>query len=198
MAEDIFDLKIALNLLPVMTDDETVTKQLIENIEYYDSVLSKSVCKKKLINFVLKSRLSQMAKLKLSLDYDKTDDLIRDMRRHLLPRKSSTAIQAKLQYVRQNERTVADYGKELSELFVDLTISQADGNSASYDILKPINEKYAIKRFADGLRNRRLSTIIAARNFDSLKDAIQSAQDEDVVTTSKSEEVFHIPSAHNT
>lgn len=198
MAEDTFDLKIALSLLPVMTDQEDVTKQLIENIEYYDSVLSKPICKKKLINFVLKSRLSQTAKLKLCLTYDTTDDLIRDMRRQLLPHKSPTAIQAKLQYVRQNEKTIADYGKQLSELFVDLTISQADGNSTSYDILKPINEKYAIKRFADGLRNRRLSTIIAARNFDSLKDAIQSAQDEEVLTTSKSEEIFYMQRPHST
>ncbi|KAG7295451.1 hypothetical protein JYU34_021634 [Plutella xylostella] len=41
----------------------------------------------------------------------------------------------------------------------------------------------AIKKFADGLRNRRLSTIIAARNFSSLKDAIQAAIDEEVTSS---------------
>lgn len=183
MSEETFDLKLALSLLPVMTDNEDNTKQLIESIEYYSSVLSKQGCKNKLIAFVLKSRLSQQAKLKLLSNYDNVDELIKDMRKLLLPRKSHTALQTKLQQCRQNNKTISDFGKEISELFVDLTISQADGNQKSYDVLRPLNEKQAIKRFADGLRDRRLSTIISARNYNSLTDAIQGAQDEEVQST---------------
>lgn len=94
------------------------------------------------------------------------------MRRQLLPQKPSTAIQVKLQLVKQNEQMVADYG--IVRTFLDLAISLTEGNCASYEILNPIKEKYAIKRFVDGLRNRWLSAIIAARNFDSLKDDIQT------------------------
>ncbi|CAG9091914.1 unnamed protein product [Plutella xylostella] len=65
-------------------------------------------------------------------------------------------------------------------MFVDLTISQADNNPNSYEILRPINEKLAIKRFADGLRNRRLGTIITARNYESLREAIRAAEDEEL------------------
>ncbi|KAJ8711444.1 hypothetical protein PYW07_008686 [Mythimna separata] len=189
-SETYFDLKIALNLLPVMNDDDDVTKKLIENIEYYDSILDKSECKKKLILFVLKSRLSQNAKLKLSSDYSSIEGLIKDMRQLLLPRKSPTALQTKLQRATQKNKSVADFGKEITELFVELTISQAEGDSTKYNVLKPINEKYAIKRFADGLGNDRLSTIIAARNFTSLKDAVQAAQDEEVSTSADSTEVL--------
>ncbi|XP_060809983.1 uncharacterized protein LOC132904069 [Amyelois transitella] len=121
-----FDLKTALHLMPCMNDTEANTKQLIDNIEYYDSLLD----------------------------------------------------------------TEQYFGMQLSNLFVDLTISQAEGNSNKYEILKPLNEKIAIKRFADGLRNRRLSTIIAARNFNSLKDAIQAAQDEEVSSSSGSGEIM--------
>ena len=185
-----FDLKTALNLLPVLTNEETVTKQLIDNIEYYDSILSKPECKQNLINFVLKSRLSQTAKLRLKSHYDTVKELVQDMRMELLPRKAATAIQSKLQKTRQNELSISDYGKELTELFVDLTISQASGDTKSYDILRPINEKFAIKQFADGLRNRRLSTIISARNYDSLKDAIQAAQDEEVSSAAVSGEIL--------
>lgn len=185
-----FDLKIALNLLPVMNDDEDVTKKLIENIEYYDSVIDGSECKKKLIMFVLKSRLSQSAKLKLSSNYSSTEALIKDMRQLLLAKKSATALQTKLQRATQKNKSVADFGKEITDLFVELTISQADGDSTKYNVLKPINEKYAIKRFADGLGNGRLSTIIAARNFSSLTDAIQAAQDEEVSTSADSTEVL--------
>lgn len=188
MSSESFDLKIALNLLPVMNDNDDTTKQLIEGIEYYSAVLSNEVCKNKLIQFVLKSRLSQKAKLLLCSKYDTIDDLIRDMRKILLPQKSYTALHAKLQQSRQNEKSISDFGRELSELFVDLTISQADGNSKNYEILRPLNEKLAIKRFSDGLRNRRTSTIIAARNFSSLSDAVQSAMDEELSAPSTSSE----------
>lgn len=200
MEGDRFDLKIALSLLHVMNDDDDNTKQLIEGIDYYDSVLTKPECKNKLIQFVLKSRLSQKAKLKLLPKYDTVHELIKDMRRYLLPKKSYTAIQTRLQKCRQNDKSITDFGKEISELFVDLTISQADGNSDNYDVLRPLNEKTAIKRFADGLRNRRLSTIIAARDFCSLTEAIQAAQDEvseEVPTSSNRAEVLGMYKYHN-
>lgn len=184
MAEDKFDLKIALSMLPIMNDTEEKTKQLIESIEYYDSVLTQPECKSKLICFVLKSRLSQQAKLRMLPKYNTTEDLIKDMRRLLLPIKSYTALQTKLQTCRQNNRTVSDFGKELSEIFVNLTVSQAAGDTNKYEVLRPLNEGLAIKKFADGLRDRRLSTIIAARNFSSLTEAIQAAQDEEVQSSS--------------
>lgn len=179
MAGEKFDLKIALSILPILNDNEDVTKQLIESIEYYSSVLSDGECNNKLIPFILKTRLSQKAKLKLKSKYENVTDLIKDMRLLLLPQKSHTALQAKLQSCRQQDKSISDFGKELSELFVDLTISQAQGNEESFGVLRPLNEKVAIKRFSDGLRNRRLSTIIAARDFSSLTDAVQAAQDED-------------------
>lgn len=192
-----FELKTALTLLPVMTDEEKITKQLIDGIEYYDSVL-KAESKTNLIQFVLKSRLSQSAKLKLNSAYTTTAELIKDMKSLLLPKKAATAIQSKLQNIRQNNMTVRDFGKEIAELFVDLTISQADGNADSFQVLKPLNEKMAIKRFADGLRNRRLSTIIAARGFNSLKDAVQAAQEEDEVTPGASGEILGMSTHYNT
>lgn len=187
---DIFEIKTALHLLPVMDDSSDNTKQLIESIEYYDSVLDKPGCKIKLIQFVLKNRLSQRAKLLLSSKYETVDELIKDMRKLLLPQKSYISIQTKLQNCKQYNKTVTDYGKEISELFVNLTISQAESDSAKYALLKPMNEKLAIKRFADGLRDRRLSTIIASRNCSSLTEAIQTAQDEETPGPSGSAEMI--------
>ncbi|KAF9788853.1 hypothetical protein SFRURICE_018429 [Spodoptera frugiperda] len=140
----------------------------------------------KKMNFVLKSRLSQGAKLKIKCSYSTVTDLINDMRKELLPQKSAPAIQDKLQKCRQNNLNIQDYGKEITEMFVELTIAQSSGNSDCYNILKPLNEKYAIKKFADGLRNRRLSTVITSRNYSSLKDAIQAAMEEDIGSASTS------------
>lgn len=192
-----FNIKTALSLLPVMTGSELNTKQLIDGIEYYDSVLTKTECKKNLIQFVLKSRLSPYAKLKLSQSYDTVSKLVTDMRVELLPKQAATAIQSRLQTIRQNDMSIKAFGDELSSLFVNLTISQANGKTEAYEVLKPLNENMAIKRFADGLRNRRLSTIIAARNFDSLKDAIQAAEDHEVDSSASQEILRMIPnSAH--
>ncbi|XP_028178494.1 uncharacterized protein LOC114365951 [Ostrinia furnacalis] len=174
-----FELKTAISLLPVMTDDENVTKQLISNIELYDSMLEDSA-KPALITFVLKSRLSESAKLRLCESYESVSDLVRDIRERLLSKKSPTALQQQLHRAKQDNKTIEQFGKEIEQLFVDLTISQAAGNSKSYEVLRPINEKYAIKQFSDGLRNSRISTIIAARNYTSLKDAISGALDEAV------------------
>lgn len=173
-----FNLKTALSLLPVMTGDENITKQLISSIELYESMLESSG-KTALINFVLKTRLSEGAKLRMSENYSTVSGLLQDMRDRLLTKKSDTALQQKLQSVRQDRKTVAEFGKEVEQLFVDLTISQANGDQTKYNVLKPINEKNAIKRFADGLRSSRLSTIITARNYVTLREAISGALDEE-------------------
>lgn len=183
-----FDLKTALSLLPAMNDQDSCTKQLIDGISYYDSILETD-SKSKLISFVLLSRLSQSAKLRLAASYDTVSELLTDMRNNLLPKKSATALQRQMLLLRQNEATINDFGKQLSEMFVDLTIAQSEGKSETFKVLQPLNEKQAIKQFADGLRNRRLSTIITAQNFTSLKDAIQAALDAEV-TSPSSEEVM--------
>lgn len=180
-----FELKTAISLLPVMDNTETVTKQLISNIEMYSDMLDVAD-REKLINFVLKSRLSESAKLRLGEAYESITDLVKDMRSRLLSKKSDTALQQQLQRARQDKESVEDFGKHIEKLFVDLTITQADGDAKKYEILKSVNERNAIKRFTDGLRNSRISTIIAARNYGSLNDAIRGALDEEISSSSES------------
>lgn len=180
-----FDIKAACSLIPVMNSNENNTKSMIDSIEMYADMLSEPG-KQLLIKFVLKSRLSENAKLRMSRDYTSTNDLVRDLRNTLLTKKSFTAIHSRLQNATQGWRSIDQYGTELEKLFTNLTISQADGNPDSYSLLKPLNEKLAIKRFADGLSDSRLGTIIAARNYDSLKVAIQAAKDEERTAASTS------------
>ncbi|XP_052739295.1 uncharacterized protein LOC128198350 [Bicyclus anynana] len=172
-----FDLKTATSLLPEMNDDETTTLKLIDATELYDSMLNDQG-KSFLINFILKTRLSRHAKLRLCQTYNDVETLLRDMRLHLITKKSDSALQSQLQTAVQANNTIKDFGKEIEKLFADLTIAQAEGDSAKYEVLRPINERIAIKRFADGLNSQRLGTIITARNYGSLKDAIRAAEDE--------------------
>ncbi|CAH2108917.1 unnamed protein product [Euphydryas editha] len=174
-----FNYRTAVALLPVMNGDENVTKSLIDAIELYSSSLTKEG-KEMLIKFILKTRLHENAKLRMSTLYDSCDSLIRDMRHHLLTKKSNTAIHKELSSISQNGLTVDKYGSKVEQLFVDLTVTQADGDQNAYKILRPQNEKNAIKSFIDGLRNREIRTILSARNYDTLKDTIRAAQDEEL------------------
>ncbi|XP_063369804.1 uncharacterized protein LOC134658127 [Cydia amplana] len=194
MAKPSFDVKTAIALLPVMTGQEDTTKQLIDGIIMYSSIIN-SETQQVLIEFVLKTRLSSSAKLRLKTSYTSVELLIADMRTFLLPKKSSESIQAQLYRARQGRRTIEAFGAEIEDLFVNLTISQADGNDSRYDILRPLNEKSAIKRFADGLADPKLSTIISSRQFTSLPEAIRTAIDEHS-SSPQQEQVLHYGRNH--
>lgn len=176
MAE--FDVKTAASLLPAMTGEEDVTKKLIDALEFYRQTLNDSQ-EQLLINFVLKTRLSESAKLRLNSSYKTCTELILDMKKHLLTKQSATALQVEMMKTRQGCSTIEDFGKKLEDLFVKLTISQAGSDERAYQILRPLNEKLAVKRFTEGLRNSRLSTILAARDYTHLKDVIGAAKDEE-------------------
>lgn len=174
-----FCLKTAVGLLPKLNGRESVTKELIEAIDLYDSMLSDDG-RMPLINFVLKTRLDEGSKMRLNASYSTVADLLLDMRRHLLTSKSDTALQSQLQSARQGNKSIQQFGSEIERLFVDLTISQAKGNDQAYNVLRPLNERNAIKRFSEGLQSQRLGTIISARNFSYLKDAVRAAEDETI------------------
>ncbi|CAH0728586.1 unnamed protein product, partial [Brenthis ino] len=188
---DKFDIKTATSLIPVMDNTEEITENIINGIEMYNEYLVDVTQKKLLISFVLKTRLSKSAKLKLKSEYDDVTSLIQDIRKFLLTKKSANSILTQLNNLSQNNMSIHEFGDKLSELFVGLTIAQSDGNPKSCEILRPINEKLAVKRFADGLRNRRLSTIISARDYSSLKDAVRAAEDEELGQPSLSNNIFN-------
>lgn len=53
---------------------------MIQGIEMYDSCLTKPEDKKLLISFVIKTRLTKLAQLKLKSNYETTKDLITDIK----------------------------------------------------------------------------------------------------------------------
>lgn len=95
----------------------------IDGIEYYQTELDLKG-QTKLINFVLKSRLSQSANLKLNT---KKKEKKKAMKTNLLPKKSATALQQRLFNLKQNDLSIDDYGKQITDLFVDLTTNTSTG-----------------------------------------------------------------------
>lgn len=174
-----FDLKTAASLLPVMDGSENVTKQLIDAIELYDSLLDADG-KKLLTTYILKTRLSQNAKIRLRTVYTTNTDLVADLKNYFLTKKSASTLSLKLNNARQGTKSIESFGTTIEELMVDLTISQAEGDQNSMQILTGVNEKLAINAFANGLNNNNLRTIVKARNYSKLSEAIRGAKDEEL------------------
>lgn len=173
-----FDLKVALTLLPVVDCDETQINQLIDGIEYYSSTL-RNEDQPLLINFVLKTRLSSSAKTKINKSYVSVADLIKDIKNVLIPIKSYTAILDRMLRCRQGNKTIEVFGSEIEKMSNDLSTAQANGDESAYNLLKPINEKMAIKRFADGLNNARTSIIVTSRSVSTVRQAITIALEQE-------------------
>lgn len=176
-----FDLKTAATLLPLMNGSENVTKQLIDAIDLYNDLLDADG-KKLLITYVLKTRLSQSAKIRLKQQYATVEALVTDLKGNLLTQKSPAAISVRLHNARQNDKTVENFGKTIEQLFVDLTLAQSQNNTAAFTVLQAANEKIAINSFANGLRSAELRTIVKSRNYTNLNDAIRGAKDEESQT----------------
>lgn len=184
-----FDLRTAAGLLPVMDGSENSTKQLIDAIELYDALLD-AAGKKLLTTYVLKTRLSQSAKIRLNSTYVTNELLISDLKKHFITKKSVPYLSGQLNNAKQDGRSIEEFGRKIEELLVDLTITQAEGDENSIAILRGVNEKIAVNSFAKGLQNHDLRTIIKARNYNRLNEAIQGAKDEELPTSNA--QVFHV------
>ncbi|XP_044755434.1 uncharacterized protein LOC123322034 [Coccinella septempunctata] len=120
-----FDLRTASSLLPAITNEEESVLQLIDAIELYTDMLDDQG-KKSLINYVLKIKLTANAKLRLRKEYQKVEDLVIDMKKTLITKKSPTALSTQLHNLKQENKTIEDFAKLVEQLSLDLTIAQAD------------------------------------------------------------------------
>lgn len=180
-----FDIRVAASLLPSMDGTEEATKQLIDAIELYSEMLDDNG-KLFLIKYILKVKINQTAKLRLDKEYGSVKNLLSDMNKHLIAKKSAAVLSTQLNSMKQGNKNIEDYAKSIEQLMLDLTISQADNDDKAISILKSVNEKIAINTFASGLRDSDLRTIVKARNYSNLKDAIIGAKEEEIVKNSSS------------
>ncbi|KAJ8720686.1 hypothetical protein PYW08_006151 [Mythimna loreyi] len=89
-----------------MDGKEETTEKIIDGIEMYDSCLKTSDSKKLLISFVLKTRLTKSAKLKLKSEYASVDNLVEDIKTYLLTKKSANSLLSQINNLSQNNMTI--------------------------------------------------------------------------------------------
>lgn len=191
-----FDLKTAGSLLPVMDGSEDTTKKLLDSIELYSELLQADD-QKFLITYVLKTRLSENAKIRLNKQYTSVNALIKDIRDNYVTKKSATTLSMQLHQARQLNKSVTEFGQEIEQLLSDLTLSQAGDDDNLLISLRGVNEKIAINSFCNGVRNHDLRTILKSRNCKSLKDVISVALDEERNKPSSSNMFYFNKSSNN-
>lgn len=172
-----FDLKTAAGLIPVATEKEESVLTLIDTVELYESMIREED-KEKLMNFVLKTRLGLSAKLQLENKYENVKDLVTDMRAKLLPVKSAAKIMGRLTSFKQTG-SLDRYCKDMEDMFNELSLAQQGSDEGVRKILRVENEKLAIQSFANGLKSTETRTVVKARGFKTLKEAIREAKEEE-------------------
>lgn len=173
-----FSLKTAGSLLPVMDGNEDTTKQLLDSIILYADMLRVDD-KKHLINFVLKSRLTSNAKVRLNKTYASVDLLVKDIQEHFITKRSAIVLSNQLHQCSQKEKTIDEFGNEIEQLLSELTLAQSGNDDTLLQALRPVNEPIAINSFTNGIRNHDIRTILKARNCSTLKEAISVAKNEE-------------------
>lgn len=187
-----FDFRTASSLLPKLDGKVDTVRQLIDAIELYEISLD-AQSKVSLINYVIKICLTHKEKIRMQSTYRDINSLIVDLRTNFLPKQSSSFLSTQLQATKQGSLSVEKYGEKIQALMADLTITQAGENEQAKEVFGRENEKLAINIFANGVNNSELRTIIKARNYQKLSDAINAAKEEYVAgKTQEQQHIFRI------
>lgn len=184
-----FDFKTASSLLLKLDGKVESVHQLIQGIELYEPTLMPTA-KPLLINYVLKACIPHNEKIRLSDTYQNVSDLISDLRKYFLPKQSAPALLMQLQNCRQNGKPLDQYGQNIADLMAKLTLAQAGDKQENINVFRGENEKVAIDVFARGIQNAELRTIIKARNYTTLNEAINAAKEESIQSLPEPS-VFH-------
>lgn len=184
-----FDFKTAASLLHKLDGSNDSVHQLVQGIELYEPSLT-AESKPLLINYVLKACLSYRDKIRMKTTYENVAELKNDLKNNFLPKQSAPAIISRLQNLKQNNISIEEYARSIETLMADLTVAQTGNEEANREIFRKQNEKLGVDVFARGIRNLELRTVIKARNYSKLSEAVNAAKDESALDKQNSEAVF--------
>lgn len=191
-----FDLKSYVNIIPEFDGQFNKYSNFINFVEFIYDTLNENG-KIRLIDFILKTKLSDAVRLKLAA-YPKPitlNELKENISKILKSNKTSLSIQSELSRTRQNNLSVIDFSSKIESLISELnSIQISQRGEQNRELIILMNDEIALNAFKTGLNDKLKPTIIAGRPK-SLNDAISLAMEAE--TPQQDAKVFSFKSHSN-
>lgn len=181
-----FDISTSMRVIPEFTGDVKHLTNFLNIVEYlYDSI-NEAGGKLSLINFVLKTKLSDIVRHRLNSHPTPTDitQFKAVFSQIFKSKKTPLNIQSELSRTIQGNLSISDYANKIENLVAELNSLQllsADENSRN-TIIK-LNDEVGLNAFKLGINDNLRSVIFAARPA-SLSEAISLAFEVDIPNSS--------------
>lgn len=178
-----FDSKVALKIIPSMKD-----KDDLHRFCRCVDIVWKPLVEKNDKKFCLDIIISKLEKSAYDVvryrDFENWPDLKKALENKFVKRRSQGIVSTELiSLVQTND--VSSFSDKIEALLGELNeICIFNQGVDNVDVIMELNERTALSSFVNGL-NEPLSTIVKARNFESLSDAIQQAIEEEISQKSK-------------
>lgn len=182
-----FDIQIALKVIPEFQGDTKDLNNFLNLVEFVHDDLKDATEKGKLIKFILRTRLSEKVKNKLSIvtpptDFTSLRNVLQDIFR---VNKTPLKIQSELAKLSQGNRTVKDFASHIEDLVSQLNSLQiAEQGETHREIIAKLNDQIGLNSFKSGLHEN-IKNIVFAASPKTLQEAVRTASEAEVVGTAR-------------
>lgn len=185
-----FDITVSLKVIPEFQGEPKNLNNFLNLIEFLYDDLKDSSEKEKLIKFVLKTRLAEKVKNKLSIVEPPKDlaSLKITLQNIFKTEKTPLKIQSELSRSIQGNRNIRDYATHVENLVAQLnSIQIAEQGEAHRVIISKLNDQIGLNAFKNGLQSAIKSTVFAATPK-TLQEAVKIASETETTGTAN---IFH-------
>lgn len=182
-----FDIATTLKVIPEFQGDPKNLNNFLNLIEFLYDDLKDATEKSKLIKFILKTRLAEKVKNKLSITQAPTDlvTLKKTLQDIFKSGKTPLKIQSELAKVSQGNRPVKDFADQIEDLVSQLNSMQiAEQGETHRGIIAKLNDQIGLNSFKNGLHEN-LKTTVFASNPKTLQEAVNTANEAESLGTAR-------------
>lgn len=182
-----FDITVTLKVVPEFQGDPKNLNNFLNLVEFLHDDLKDNTEKTKLIKFVLKTRLSEKVKNKLSASDTPTDlvTLKSSLQGIFKVNKTPLKIQSELAKAVQGSRPIKDFAEHVENLVAQLNALQiAEQGEAHRGIISKLNDQIGLNAFKNGLQEGIKSTVFASTPK-TLQDAVKIASEVETIGTAR-------------
>lgn len=173
----LFDLSTALKLVTVFEGEARTLNNFLSTIEYIAETLKDDIERGKLLDFILRTRISDRVVTKLGTKEKPTTiaDLVKIFKELFTVKKSALHIQNELARIKQGDQNIQAFSTKIESLMTDLSNVQISnlGNEHKAIIIK-LSDTAALDAFKAGLNEPIKTTVFAAKPA-NLADAVKLA-----------------------